>query len=225
MSKLRMQAMRRRNDPRDTSPLRKSERTRNAILNAALKFLWSNPFRDLTIAELMAQTGVSRSVFYQYFADLHDLMEELLDDLQQQILDVATPWLTAESDPAGELVKSLSGLVKVCYQRGPILRAVFEAAPMDERLEGAWSDFVGVFDNAVAERIERDQSAGLVSEFEARPVAIALNRMDVGTLIHHFGRRPRSKAEPVYQAILQVWISTIYGHEALARCSSNEDPR
>jgi len=52
-----------------------------------------------------------------------------------------------------------------------------------------------------------------------RPVAIALNRMDVGTLIHHFGRRPRSKPALVYQSIMQVWIGTIYGHDSLAHCS------
>ncbi len=219
MSISEVKTRRRQNEARDQSPQRKSERTRQVILDAALKLIWEKPFRDLTIAELMAQTGVSRSVFYQYFADLHDLMENLLGDLKQEILEVATPWITAESDPAAKLVESLSGLVKVCYRRGPILRAVFEAAPMDERLEGAWNDFIRVFDDAVAERIERDQAAGLVPKFDARPVAIALNRMDVGTLIHHFGRRPRSKPDPVYRAILQVWISTIYGHDTLSRCT------
>lgn len=219
MSKSKMEMLRRRNDPRDRSTVRKSERTRNAILDAALKFLWSKPFRELTIAELMDQTGVSRSVFYQYFADLHDLMENLLSDLEQNIVDVATTWVKAESDPAAKLADALSGLVKICYQQGPILRAVVEAAPMDERLERVWNDFVKGFDELVRERIERDQASGMARKFDAQRVAIALNRMDVGTLIHHFGRRPRSKPEPVYQSILQVWTSTIYGHDALAQGS------
>jgi hypothetical protein len=46
-------------------------------------------------------------------------------------------------------------------------------------------------------------------------VAIALNRMDIGILIHHFGRHPRSKPQPVYQSIARIWISTIYGPEML----------
>ncbi len=217
MSATKSEETRRRNDPRDRSALRKSEKTRQGILDAALAFLWSKPFRDLTISELMANTGASRSVFYQYFADLHDLMENLLNDLEQEILVAATPWLTAETDSAAKLGEALSNLVKVCYQRGPIIRAVVEAAPMDERLERAWNDFVKVFDDAVAKRIEQDQAVGLVPDFEARAVAVALNRMDVGTLIHHFGRRPRSKPDAVYRSIMQVWISTIYGHEALAR--------
>jgi hypothetical protein len=88
---------------------------------------------------------------------------------------------------------------------------------MDERLERAWNKLVIVFDDAVTTRIEKDQVAGLVREFEARPVAIALNRMDVGTFVHHFGRRPRSKSEPVYQSLVRIWVSTIYGPETLPR--------
>ena len=217
MSQSTQEEIRRRNDPRVRTPLRKSERTRQAILEAALEFLGSRPFRNLTVAELMSLARSSRPVFYQYFADLHDLMEDLLSDLQQEILAVAQPWLTAGDDPVLQLAKALSGLVKVCYRRGPIVRAVVDAAPMDERLERAWNDFMEVFDDAVAERIEHDQAEGLVPNFSARPVAIALNRMDVGTVIHHFGSRPRTKPDRVYQSIARIWISAIYGHEALAK--------
>jgi len=164
----------------------------------------------------MSLAGSSRPAFYQYFADLHDVMENLLHDLGQEILAVARPWLSAEDDPVLQLSKALSGLVKVCYGRGPIVRAVVEAAPMDERLERAWNDLMKIFDDAVTDRIQHDQAAGLVRGFEARPVAIALNRMDVGTVIHHFGCRPRTKPDRVYHSIARIWISTIYGHDALA---------
>ena len=217
VSESRLEKIRRRNDPRDLSMLRKSERTRQEILNNALKFLWSKAFRDLTVAELMVQTGSSRSCFYQYFADLHDLMENLLHDLEQDFKELTEPWLFADSDPASHLSAALKEFVKVCYQQGPIVRAVIEAAPMDERLEKVWRDFVKMFDDAVTARIELDQAAGLVADFEARPVAVALNRMDIGIVVHHFGRRPRSKPEPVYRSIERIWISTIYGRDALSR--------
>jgi TetR/AcrR family transcriptional regulator, ethionamide resistance regulator len=215
MSETKLEKTRRRNDPRDFSILRKSERTRQNILDTALKFLWSNSFRDMTVAGLTTRAGISRPCFYQYFADLHSLMEDLLKDLEREILSVAQPWIIAETNPVVKLGESLSGLVEVCYQRGPLLRAIFEAAPMDERLEKAWNDFVNVFDDTVTARIEQDQAAGLTPDFEARHVAIALNRMDIGILIHHFGRHPRSRPQPVYQSIARIWISTIYGPEVL----------
>ena len=212
---MKSEIARRRNDPRDISVLRKSERTRQNILDTAMKFLWSNSFRDLKVASLTQRAGISRPCFYQYFADLHDLMENLLQVLEEEIISVAQPWFGAETDPVLKLYEALSGFVKVCYERGPLMRAVVEAAPMDERLEKAWNDVVNVFDNAVTLRIEQDQEAGLSPGFDARLVAIALNRMDIGTVIYHFGSRPRSKMEPVYQSIVRIWISTIYGQEML----------
>ena len=193
---------------------RKSERTRQAILDNALEFLWTHPFRDLSVSQLMALTAISRPAFYQYFADLHELMEALLEDLQGEILAVAEAWFHGEGDPVALLEESLSGLVKVCYQRGPIIRAVVDAAPMDERLELAWSGFLGVFDRAVAKKIAEHQTAGLIGEFDALPVAIALNRMDVGVMLQHFGRRPRTNPSLVFQSIRRVWTLTLYGAQS-----------
>ncbi len=211
MSRIRQSQIRRRNDPRNPPELRKSERTRQAILDAALKFLWTRPFRDLTVGELMSGSGTSRSAFYRYFEDLHDLMEALLRAIEADIFDIAAPWLEGEGDPIPLLEETMGGLVRVCYQQGPILRAVSDAAPMDERLESAWSGFLKDFDDAVTHRIEQHQKAGLIKPFDARPVAIALNRMDAYLLIHHFGRRPRGNRESVQDAILRVWTSTLYG--------------
>jgi hypothetical protein len=129
---------------------------------------------------------------------------------------VAEPWFHGEGDPVSLLEKSLSSLVKVCHQRGPLIRAVVDAAPMDERLEKVWTGFLKVFDDAVAERIEEHQAAGLIASFDARPVAIALNRMNVGVMVHHFGRRPRSQPEQVRQSITRTWISTLYGGSSAA---------
>ena len=67
--------------PESVPTVSKSARTRAAILNAALDFLWSRPFREMTIASLMAQTDVGRSAFYQYFKDLQEVMETLLDNV------------------------------------------------------------------------------------------------------------------------------------------------
>jgi hypothetical protein len=42
------------------------------------------------------------------------------------------------------------------------------------------------------------------------PVATALNRLDVGLLIHAFGRRPRGAPELIEDALIRVWTSTLY---------------
>jgi len=194
---------------------RKSEQTQRAILDGALEFLWTHPFRDLTVAELMSLAGASRPTFYQYFSDLHDLMETLLNEIRDDILGVSQPWFEGEGNPVPPLQESLTGLVKVCYKRGPILRAVADAAPLDKKLEQAWANFLKGFDDAVAEQIEQHQAMGLVPDFPARPVAIALNRLDASLLIEQFGRRPRGNPEQVLESLTRIWISTLYGVQAL----------
>ena len=189
---------------------RKSDQTRAAILNAALEFLWTHPFREMTVAELMAITGVGRSAFYQYFTDLHELMETLLQEVAETIFAAVDPWFNGEGDATALLQQSLTGLVEVCYERGPILRAVAEASTTDERLERAWADFLAECDDAVNNRIEQHQAEGLISKFDALPVAVALNRLDASLFIHAFGRHPRSNPEPVRKAITRIWMSTLY---------------
>ena len=207
--------------PQPTLKIGKSERTRAAILNAALDFIWSHPFRDMTVNLLMASTGVSRSAFYQYFKDLHELMETLLDMLQQEIFDVAEPWLAGVGDPVTLLHKTVTGLVHVCYQRGPFLRAITDAATTDARLENAWLQFLAGFDDAATARIEADQKQGLIPDFDARPVAFALNRLNAYTLLQAFGQHPRKQPEPVREALVRIWFSTLYGSEWLGNESSD----
>jgi AcrR family transcriptional regulator len=207
--------------PESKKRLAKSDRTRAAILNAAFDQLWERPFRDLTVASLMGGTGLSRAAFYQYFDDLHELMETLLGMLQHEIFDAAGPWISGVGDPVALMADAISGLVHVSHQRGPFLRAIFDAAASDGRLANAWDEFLVGFDDAASARIEADQRQGLVPEFDARPVAMALNRLDAYTMIEAFGQHPRSEPEPVREALSRIWISTLYGPEWLGKERSN----
>ncbi|MDH3638659.1 MAG: TetR/AcrR family transcriptional regulator [Gammaproteobacteria bacterium] len=207
--------------PQPVLKIGKAERTRAAILNAALALIWSHPFRDMTVALLMDQTDVGRSAFYQYFQDLHEVMETLLDMLQDEIFEVAEPWIAGVGDPVALMHETLAGLVHVCYQRGPFVRAIADAATMDERFEKAWAQFLGRFDDAACARIEADQKQGLIPDFDARPVAVALNRLDAYMVIEAFGQRPRKQPEPIRKALARVWISTLYGSEYLENDSSD----
>jgi AcrR family transcriptional regulator len=207
--------------PQPILTLTKSELTRTKILNAALDFLWSNPFRDMTVSSLMAETNVSRSLFYQYFSDVHVVMKTLLDITQEEIFTVCKPWLKGVGDPVGLMRETLSGLVQLCYDRGPIFRAVADAATTDKHFEEAWRRFLGGFDDAACARIEADQEQGLIPKFDALPVAISLNRLDAYTLIEAFGKHPRRKPEPVREALSRIWISTLYGNEWVRNGTSN----
>jgi hypothetical protein len=101
------------------------------------------------------------------------------------------------------------------------LRATDDATATDKQLEMAWTQFLGKFDDAVTTRIEADQEQGLIPGFDARPIAIALNRLDAYTLIEAFGQRPRRQPEPVREALARIWTSTLYGSERFGNGASD----
>lgn len=220
MSDIEAYSTRLRGAAKPSVKIGKSDRTRATILDAALDFVWSQPFHAMTVGSLMATTGVSRSAFYQYFRDLHAVMEALLDMLAAEIFAVVKPWFEGVGDPVALLHETVSELVRICYKRGPFLRAISDASATDKRLEKDWQQFLNGFDELGVALVTRDQEQGLIPQFDPRPVITALNRLDVYTMIEAFGRRPRSNPEPVREALFRVWASTLYGAEWVEKASS-----
>lgn len=188
---------------------------RQEILDRAVEFLWEHPFRDISVARLMTHTSIGRSAFYVYFRDIHQLAEILLGQVREAIEQAIKPWLAGTGEPVPALVTSLQGLVTVCVEHGPIIRAVAEATSTSAELEGLWSEFLGGFDRAVETRVRAEQRAGRIGAMDARAMARALNRLDAAHLIDSFGRHPQPDPDQVAQTLTTIWISTLYGPEKL----------
>jgi len=221
MSDLRRYPPQLRVIPEPTGKVTKADRTRAVILNAALEFIWSHPFRELSVNSLMASTGLSRAAFYQYFEDIHKMMETLLHMLAEEIFASANIWLEGVGDPVALLNESFQGLTQSCYQHGPFLRAVADASTTDERFEKSWGQFLSGFDDAGNARIQADQAQGLIATFDTRPVIFALNRVNAYTFIDAFGQRPRKQPKPIQEALARIWVSTLYGAQYVEKGASN----
>jgi len=221
MSDLRRYPPQLRVIPEPTGKVTKADRTRAVILNAALEFIWSHPFRELSVNSLMASTGLSRAAFYQYFEDIHKMMETLLHMLAEEIFASANIWLEGVGDPVALLNESFQGLTQSCYQHGPFLRAVADASTTDERCENSWGQFLSGFDDAGNARIQADQAQGLIATFDSRPVIFALNRVNAYTFIDAFGQRPRKQPKPIQEALARIWVSTLYGAQYVEKGASN----
>ena len=187
------------------------QEARREILDSAVQFLWKGHFRELTVGEVMAGTTLSRPAFYQYFTDVHDLIISLLRDIEEVMHQLATPWISGEGEPISALRESNRGVVETCVKHGPIIRAIVEAAPLDERLELAWTSFMRRWDDAVEARIVAQQGDGLIPALDARRIANALNSLDVNLVVAAFGRHPQGDPKEVLETMHRVWSSTLYG--------------
>ena len=198
------------------------EEARREIMDSAVRFFWEHDFRDLTIGELMGDTTLSRPAFYQYFRDLHELIEALLQEVESVMHQTAHPWISGEGEPIAALRESQKGVVQVCVDHGPIFRVVAEVAPLDERLEQTWSVFLERWDVLVEARIKVQQGQGLIAKsLNPRRIANALNSLDTVLLIAEFGRRPQGDPEAVLDTLHHIWVATLYSQPPRELRSSN----
>ena len=88
--------------------------------------LLDRPFAALTVGDVMARAGLTRTVFYRHFDRLAQLAPELLPDAEDPLLDQLV------RGPAEDLITAMvSGLVQLYADNGRWLRALDAAAAAD----------------------------------------------------------------------------------------------
>jgi TetR/AcrR family transcriptional regulator, ethionamide resistance regulator len=203
-SSLPSQAARRRprHDPRETE---------REILEAAEQLLRERPFRGVTVEQVMLRTGLKRPAFYAHFKDRYDLVLQIVAHIGGELLVVAERWLEGD-DPEHDIPIALEGAATVYLTHGPVLRALADAAPTDERVESAYRTLVETFVDANAKRIAAEQQSGrITAQLDAKETARALTWLVERYLAEAFGRAPAVDVQTVVQVLSHIWLATLYG--------------
>jgi AcrR family transcriptional regulator len=199
------------NTPAATRTRRRQSReeSRRTILAAADAILRERSYRDLTIDDVMAQTGFSRTVFYRHFADLGDLVLALMQQVGAPLLEQAEAMAAAPEDPE-RMRAGLEGIVAFWAEHGPLVWAVSHAAGHDEEIEGLYEGFVEHFTALTAEGLRKALERGAIKNVDPRPTAEALTSMNSGYLLRTFGRAPFGDQETAARTLWTVWSRTLY---------------
>jgi len=177
---------------RELTRARRAE-AKDRIVGAAERLLQSHDFRDLTVDDVMAEAGLSRTVFYRHFDGLPQVVLALLGrieaDLEQQI----------PPGPADErwMQTMLTIAVNVFADHARFLRALDDAASHDAEIEAAWRAFVT--------RWVDETAALLPPTEECYELARALNLMNVRYLMETLGQDPAFDRELARRTLLAVW--------------------
>ena len=103
-----------------------SAEARRRILEATREVLLDRPCAALTVGDVMARAGLTRTVFYRHFETLAQMAPELLPDSEDPLLDQVL------RGPAEDLIAAMvAGLVQLYADNGRWLRALAAAADAD----------------------------------------------------------------------------------------------
>lgn len=197
---------------------RRPEDAEREIIDAAERLLRAGSVADLSVGAVMARTGLGRSSFYVYFADVTALLRALAERLEGEFFEVSRVWLADDSglDAIDAAQRSTEGIVAVYVRHGPVLRALADAAAtrpeVDQIFRGGLLDH---FIDAVDRRCAQQHAAGRIPHPVPRDVCRALVLMTERYLSESLGRATPEDPATVAATVHTIWARVLYGRDAL----------
>jgi AcrR family transcriptional regulator len=183
------------------------------ILDAAEALLSERPFRDLSVDNLMARTGMTRSSFYHYFRSLDEVAIALMRRVQGEMMEAASPWLRTgyEGDPAVGVKQGIRASAEIFARHGLVLAAIHEASFHYGAVQRAWRE--GVLEdwiNAIADQLRAQRERGVTRVAEPEEIARALLLMNTAVFVERLGKQSPDAPEAVAGILAQIWIGALY---------------
>ncbi len=192
------------------------------IFDAAERLLADASLRELSVAQIIAEAGVSRATFYFYFASKFAVAAGLLARIMDDIYQAVQPFMARGPGdaPADALRHSLQDAIELWGSHRATMRAVEEHWSTVPELGEQWLGVVERFTEAVAEQIDHDRSTGLApAGADSRQLTAALLWGTARCL--YVGGLGADADLPGERAILDtlvwMWAGAIYGDQHAAR--------
>jgi AcrR family transcriptional regulator len=183
------------------------------ILDAAEALLSERTFRELSVDDLMARTGMTRSSFYHYFRSLDEVAIALMHRVQGEMMEAAAPWLQAgyDDDPAVAVKQGIRASAEVFARHGLVLAAIHEASFRYEAVQRAWRE--GILEDwihAIAAQLRAQRERGAASVANPEEIARALLLMNTAVFVERLGKQPPDPPEAVAETLAEIWIGALY---------------
>ena len=120
------------------------------------------------------------------------------------------------SGEAAEVWRAIGQAVAVYERHGPLLRAIVEAAAIDEQVARTTGALRERFDALVEQALARVWPSTTAPPADLAETARALNHMNESYLTEAYGREPRVPPEVAVQTLTEIWDAVIHRGRAAA---------
>jgi AcrR family transcriptional regulator len=195
--------------------------TETAIFVAAERLLAEEPLHELSVAQIIAEAGISRATFYFYFSSKFAVVVGLLAQVMEEMFSAVQPFVNRDADtpPDVALRESLANGVDLWARHRPAMRAIHEHWSTTEELRELWLGVMDRFTNALAGEIDRERTSGLALPGpDSRAIAgTLLWATETCLYVAGLGADPSfpSEAEAL-EPLLAIWLGTLFGQPAEA---------
>lgn len=196
--------------------------TEHEILEATERLLSDRMFRELTIADVMAEAGASRTAFYRYFPDLESVLLRRLADVNVQMEEARDRWLAESDDPVGSIYDAALGFATIFRQHGRFLLAFADAATGATDVDAAWRSLVEGFTEVTSGRVRSLCERGLCRIDDPDEVTRALVWMTERYLLETYGRGSGVAARRTAGCIALIWQRSLFAYQGSSALEPGE---
>jgi AcrR family transcriptional regulator len=173
-------------------------------------------FTELSIEQIAAEAGMSRSAFYFYFHDKRQLLINLAEDVGDQFYSLGNRWWSGEVtsdgvDPRKALRDGLRDTIKVWREHGAILAALIEASAYDQEIEELWQSMMARYIEAHGEYYEKEQASGRSPAFPADAIAYCWTWASERILYQHVCKQPYVDDDKLIEGLARMIWGAVYG--------------
>jgi AcrR family transcriptional regulator len=190
-------------------------RAQAAILAATEQLLRQRALHELSVADIIAAAGISRTSFYAYFPSKTAVIAAGLRRVMDEVMVAVEP-LHADTgaDPEAAIRVSLRQWVSVATRHGALLRAVSEQWPHDAELRDLWFGMLDTMAAGTARVIGDARRAGVAPDgAPARALATCLmwgyERVLHVALVGEAAGLPDPDA--IVEPLTQLMVGGLYG--------------
>jgi hypothetical protein len=135
----------------------------------------------------------------------------LTEDVAELLYAEGDAWWSGDGDGPTELAQALRKVIALYRDHDVLLRAVVEAAAVDDAVAGFWRALVGRFVEASRRRIEAEQAAGRIDPMPADEVAFALSWMTERSCYQRLVQGGDLDDDAFTGGLVRVWTGALYG--------------
>src|SRR5215213_7141265 len=192
--------------------------SRHRIVAAAEALVRDRPFAELTVDDVMREAGFGRTIFYRHFDDLGELLMRAGREAIEDLLQAQVAFSEARMGDGPDVVRSaIEPAVSVYQRHGPLLRAISEAAAVDERIAAGQRAIRERFRELVEEALRASGGLTIDPSADLREVARALNLMNEKYLLETYGDEPLVSADTATETLSAIWLALTNGPSKEAR--------
>ena len=198
-----------------TAQQRSNGRAQAAILAATERLLKQRPLNQLSVSEIIAAAGISRTSFYTHFNSKTAVIAECLRRVMDQVTVAVEPFHSHSGEDAEAAIRiSLQRWVKVCQCHGALLRAVSEEWPHDEQLRRQWFAMIDAVTAGTAKVVRGARAGGQAPPGADEQVLAACLMWGYERVLHVTlcgGVPGLSDPEAIVEPLAQMMIGGLFG--------------